>query len=254
MEIPDSAVGRFILVTTLTVYCILVFWINSYPFIDEDLSIYNYIPDPQWVLLGCAVWGFFFIGGVSGVTCGGKTTLANRLQNLLTPVYVFHQDKYFYPDDSPKHVKCEGLDHNNYDILSSLDMEAMFDDITKTINGEDRAHVRNLERSPGKLECKGKKFMVIEGFTVLNYKPIMEICNLRYYLLLEYGACASRRALRLYVPPDVPGYFERCVWPAHLTYRAQIEKDQRVTLLDGARADALQHVIAGLAGFGVNEI
>lgn len=129
----------------------------------------------------------WLIIGISGVTCGGKTTLANQLKNILTPVYVFHQDKYFYPDDSPKHVKCEGLDHNNYDILSSLDMEAMFDDVMSTIRGEDRAHSKSVEKE-GRLEMVGKKFMVIEGFTVLNYKPIMDICDLRQVeiVLLNY--------------------------------------------------------------------
>lgn len=121
----------------------------------------------------------WIIIGVSGVTCGGKTTLANKLQDLLVPVYVFHQDKYFYPDDSPHHIKCKGLDHNNYDILSSLNMPLMYEDIVRTINGENKAHKHNLERSYGKLEAQGKKFMVVEGFTVLNYKPIMEICDFR---------------------------------------------------------------------------
>lgn len=134
----------------------------------------------------------WIIIGVSGVTCGGKTTLANKLHDLLTPVYVFHQDKYFYPDDSPNHVKCEGLDHNNYDILSSLDMAAMFKDIMRTVKGEDCSHSKSVERNE-RLEIIGKKFIVVEGFTVLNYKPIMDICDLRlvkiyfFFYKVQYG-------------------------------------------------------------------
>lgn len=116
--------------------------------------------------------------GVSGVTCGGKTTLANRLKNSLSPVYIFHQDKYFYPDDSPKHQKCHGLEHNNYDTISSLDMDAMHKDVLATIEGDHRFHSHSEEKE-GRFEIKGKKFLVVEGFTVLNYKPIVELCDLR---------------------------------------------------------------------------
>ncbi|XP_053620047.1 nicotinamide riboside kinase 1 isoform X2 [Plodia interpunctella] len=192
--------------------------------------------------------------GISGVTCGGKTTLANRIKEAVVPVYVFHQDKYFYPDDSPKHIKCPSMDHNNYDILSALDMEKMFQDIIDTLNGRDKSHANNLARTAGKKEIKGKKFLIAEGFTALNYKPIMDICNLRYYLVLEYEACASRRVFRLYDPPDAPGYFERCVWPEHLKYRAEIEKDRRVTLLDGTIPDVFTHVLNDVISLGAVDV
>ncbi|XP_028163877.1 nicotinamide riboside kinase 1 [Ostrinia furnacalis] len=198
----------------------------------------------------------WIIIGVSGVTCGGKTTLANKLKGILTPVHIFHQDKYFYPDDSPKHVKCEGLahPHNNYDILSSLDMDKMYADVLKTISGEDMSHQSSQERKAGQIEAKNKKFLIIEGFTVLNFKPLLELCDLRYYFVLEYGECAARRCWRLYDPPDVAGYFDGCVWPEHLKYRAEIEKDKRVVLLDGTRPDALEMVVADLKALGASDV
>lgn len=116
--------------------------------------------------------------GVSGVTCGGKTTLANRLRDALSPAYIFHQDKYFYPDDSPLHRRCRGLDHNNYDTLSSLDMGAMQRDLLAALEGDSTYHARN-HRGEGTFRVEGKKFLVVEGFTVLNYPPIVELCDLR---------------------------------------------------------------------------
>ncbi|CAH2251860.1 nicotinamide riboside kinase 1 [Pararge aegeria] len=196
----------------------------------------------------------WIIIGVSGVTCGGKTTLANKLKDTLSPVYLFHQDKYFYPDDSPHHVKCKNLDHNNYDILPSLNMPLMYDDIVKTINGDNKAHAHNLERSHGKLEVEGKKFMILEGFTVLNYKPINEICHLRYYFVLEYVECLNRRVYRLYDPPDIDGYFDQCVWPEHLKYRAEIEKDARVSIIHGTRQDSFDIVISDIKSMGTAKI
>ncbi|CAH2057981.1 unnamed protein product, partial [Iphiclides podalirius] len=188
----------------------------------------------------------WIIIGVSGVTCGGKTTLANQLKDRLAPVYVFHQDKYFYPDDSPHHVKCKGLEHNNYDILTSLDMDGMYRDIIATIKGEDKSHASFKQREEGRLVVEDKSFIIVEGFTVLNYEPISSICNLRYYFVLEYEECVSRRSYRLYDPPDIDGYFDQCVWPEHLKYKAEIERDKRVSIVDGTRHDALQLVLSDL--------
>lgn len=121
----------------------------------------------------------WIIIGISGVTCGGKTSLANQLNTKLSPVYLFHQDKYFYPDDSPHHVKCENLDHNNYDILSALDMDTMYKDICATIEGTDKSHRSSTHDDEQIFKIPNKKFLIIEGFTVLNYEPIMQLCNLR---------------------------------------------------------------------------
>lgn len=186
----------------------------------------------------------WFIIGISGVTCGGKTSLANRLKESLTPAYVFHQDKFFFPDDSAQHVRVPGLPHNNYDVLGALDMPRMLHDISLTIAGQDRAEARSLDDADHKFKVPGIKFMIIEGFTALNYKPINEMCDLRYYFVLEYGECLMRRVYRLYDPPDIDGYFDQCVWPEHLKYRAQIEKDPRVKFLDGTKADAFETVMA----------
>nr|XP_021196399.2 nicotinamide riboside kinase 1 [Helicoverpa armigera] len=187
----------------------------------------------------------WIIIGISGVTCGGKTSLAHQLASTLAPVHVFHQDKYFFPDDSARHVRCASLPHNNYDILSALDMDAMLRDVTRTLAGDDRAHATTTDVT-GRYTRPGKKFLIAEGFTVLNYPPIMEMCDLRYYFVLELGECRARRALRLYEPPDIEGYFELCVWPEHLNYKAEIEKDKRVKILDGTRADAFDIVMADI--------
>ncbi|XP_061705070.1 nicotinamide riboside kinase 2 [Cydia pomonella] len=194
----------------------------------------------QWIVIG-----------ISGVTCGGKTTLANKLAQTLTPVYMFNQDTYFYPDDSPHHVRVEGMEHNNYDILSSLDMKSMHADILATMRGEDKAQYSATERG-ARLAADGKKFLIAEGFTVLNYKPILDLCDLKYYFVLEFGECFARRSLRLYDPPDVPGYFERCVWPEHLKYRAEIERNSSIQLLDGKVPDPIRIVLEDLQRFGVS--
>lgn len=82
--------------------------------------------------------------GISGVTNGGKTTLAKSLQHYFTghlnkiifkenitmnKVALLSQDDYFLPVDSPKHKVIEKLGHINWEILSSIDMDKMCHDI-----------------------------------------------------------------------------------------------------------------------------
>lgn len=86
--------------------------------------------------------------GVSGVTNGGKTTLAKCLQRYFTDhlnkiifkenitlhkVALLSQDDYFLPVDSPKHKVIEKLGHINWEILSAIDMDKMCHDIMKIL-------------------------------------------------------------------------------------------------------------------------
>lgn len=64
MDIPDAVLGKLILVTTSTVCVLLAFWVNTYPFIDEESPLYWVVPDPQWFLVSCGAWGLVFVGGL----------------------------------------------------------------------------------------------------------------------------------------------------------------------------------------------
>ncbi|CAD7006673.1 nicotinamide riboside kinase 1 [Ceratitis capitata] len=94
---------------------------------------------PPWLVIG-----------VSGVTCGGKTTLAHRLRDYFkqvrgaplwnTPyvvgdVQLLSQDDYFLPVDDMRHKWNEKLNAINFELLSSLDMKQMLADVTWTMNG-----------------------------------------------------------------------------------------------------------------------
>jgi hypothetical protein len=68
--------------------------------------------------------------GVSGITCGGKTTITKLLQRAFPWSKIIHQDNYFYDDDSDKHVRLpEAENHVNYEIDGSMDMDKMCRDI-----------------------------------------------------------------------------------------------------------------------------
>lgn len=94
---------------------------------------------PQWLVIG-----------ISGVTCGGKTTLAHNIRDYFvkqrnshlwnTPytvgdVQVISQDDYFLPVDDLRHKWVEQLNAINFELITALDMKQLLSDITWTMKG-----------------------------------------------------------------------------------------------------------------------
>lgn len=175
----------------------------------------------------------WLVVGICGVTCSGKTTLANRLKQTFPDSVSLHQDLYFLPEDDPRHVYIPELKHNNWDSLSSVDMERLYNDAKKML--EEKSTKRRL--------------LIIDGFLVFNYKPLADLCDLRYFLNLTREVCWERRQTRHYDPPDVPGYFDRIVWPEYEKHKAELGNDKdlekSVKFLDGAKSmdDVFQQVL-----------
>lgn len=85
--------------------------------------------------------------GISGVTCGGKSSLSNDVFDYfkerqgheikpgieLKRVHILHQDTYYRSIDHPNHQKIEKLNHINWEIIESIDMEKMINDITEIL-------------------------------------------------------------------------------------------------------------------------
>ncbi|XP_015126156.1 nicotinamide riboside kinase 1 isoform X2 [Diachasma alloeum] len=164
--------------------------------------------------------------GIGGATCSGKTTLAKKLHEKFKNSVLINQDTYFRPKDDPRHVHIPELNHHNWDILESLDMNKMHSDILGILSsGED-------DNNQGET-----KLLIMDGFLLFNYKPIFDLCDMRYFLDLSREECEWRRNRRVYDPPDVPRYFDMVVWPEYVRYKKEIEDDEEVlrgiTFLDG---------------------
>ncbi|XP_046404599.1 nicotinamide riboside kinase 2 [Ischnura elegans] len=175
--------------------------------------------------------------GISGVTNGGKTSLTFRLKDLLiqhfqsvkqnVKVLTLSQDDYFLKPDDPRHVLLPSLGHFNWDIISSVDFSALHETILKITGGSPEQKERQFplvesRKDPIKTTNPLTGILLVEGFLILNYQPTSSLCHLKYYMLLSRAVCTSRRVQRSYDPPDVPGYFEECVWPEHVKYRTEI--------------------------------
>ncbi|CAK9819045.1 Nicotinamide riboside kinase 1 [Anthophora quadrimaculata] len=174
----------------------------------------------------------WFVLGISGATCSGKTSLANRLHKELENSIVIHQDNYFLPIDDPRHTKIEELNHFNWELTSSVDMDRMHSDILKLI-----------ESTPDENSCSdtiNKNILILDGFLLFKCKVISDLCDCKYFLTLTKDQCWERRKGRVYNPPDVPGYFEKVVWPEYLKNIDELTKDkdlcETIKFVDGSKS------------------
>lgn len=181
--------------------------------------------------------------GVSGVTCGGKTTLSNALELYLQQIaghigtrlhdrmrigrtHVIHQDEYFLDEDDPRHQLVAELGHNNWELPTALDGDRMLNDIHHCLGGA--GNLFRPDAPPATLDV-----LLIEGFVIFNEPDVLELCHLKYHLHLPFEKCFERRQRREYTPPDVVGYFERCVWPMYLRNFEEYKDRSDVVVLNG---------------------
>ncbi|KAG5840991.1 nicotinamide riboside kinase 1 [Anguilla rostrata] len=174
--------------------------------------------------------------GIGGITNGGKSTLAKSLHEHIPNSYIVAQDTFF-KDDSVVAVDSNGF--KQYDVLDALHMDRMM------------SEVRAWQKDPASfLASRGLKpqfsripkaedkvyVLIIEGFLIFNYRPLNELMDKRYFLVIPYELCKKRRCSRVYTPPDPPGYFDGHVWPMFLKNRKEMEETVTdLVYLDGMK-------------------
>ncbi|XP_072618745.1 nicotinamide riboside kinase 1 isoform X2 [Vulpes vulpes] len=166
-----------------------------------------------------------FVIGISGVTNGGKTTLAKNLQKHLPNCSVISQDDFFKPESE---IAKDTNGFLQYDVLEALNMDEMMSTIS--------CWMENPSTDSGSTE--EIPILIIEGFLLFNYKPLDPLWNRSYFLTIPYEECKRRRSKRVYKPPDASGYFDGHVWPMYLKHRQEMENITRdIVYLDGTKSE-----------------
>nr|XP_058916082.1 nicotinamide riboside kinase 2 isoform X2 [Kogia breviceps] len=158
------------------------------------------------------------IVGIGGMTNGGKTTLTNSLLKSLPNCCVIHQDDFFKPQDQIA-VGEDGF--KQWDVLESLDMEAMLSTVQAWMSSP-----RKFARAHGvhvQLDASDTHILILEGFLLYSYKPLVDLYSRRYFLTVPYEECKWRRSTRRYMVPDPPGLFDGHVWPMYQKYKREME-------------------------------
>jgi nicotinamide/nicotinate riboside kinase len=77
------------------------------------------------VVVGGSLRGGLVVG-LSGVSCGGKTTVSRLLRSTLPWSKIVHQDGYFHPNDPKHHTLIPNLNHFNWELKSALDLPVSY--------------------------------------------------------------------------------------------------------------------------------
>lgn len=163
--------------------------------------------------------------GLSGVTCGGKSSITSLLKTVFPSATFICQDDFYYADVESLPRVPDETSRPNWDSLDSLDMVSMTRKVQETLD--------TLTKGS---QPSSQSLIIIDGFLIFNYLPLAELCDLKYFITLPFEECRARRQKRSYDQPDPPGYFTDVAWPMYLSHFKEMRQAgfaAQIKYLDG---------------------
>lgn len=150
---------------------------------------------------------------IAGVTCGGKTTIANNLTNTFNNISILHQDDFYFSNYKDHLESIPELNYHAWDKISAYDMDKMI----------------------ASINSQSSNILVLEGILLLEDNRILNMADLIFFILMDKNNCLVRRETRTYLPPEPAGYFDKYAWPEYERHLAAIEKEKRnIIFLNGS--------------------
>ncbi len=164
-----------------------------------------------------------YVIGISGGSGSGKTSIIRNLKEAIpngSAVFV-SQDDYYHSRDSQK-VDENGI--KNFDLPTSIDLDAFFVDLQKLMKGEPverKEYVFNNDQAKPKiLHFDPAKVIIVEGLFLECHDQLLESINLRVFVEARDNIKVIRRIRRdseerNYPLEDVLYRYEQHVMPAY---------------------------------------
>jgi len=150
---------------------------------------------------------------IAGVTCGGKTTIANNLASTFNNISILHQDDFYYHNYKDHLENIPELNYHMWDTINAYDMDKMMSAI----------------------HSKTSDILVLEGILLLEDERILKLADLIFFVLLDKSHCFTRRQTRTYLPPEPPGYFDKFAWPEYERHLKMVKNEKHnIIFLNGS--------------------
>jgi uridine kinase len=134
--------------------------------------------------------------GICGGTGSGKTTVVNKILNILPAnhVAILSQDSY-YKDNS--NISMEDRKFINFDHPNAIEFDLLFNHINELKNGKSiekpiYSYI-TCTRSSETLSVDSMDVIIIEGILLFSDERIRNICNIKVFV----DAAADERLLRV---------------------------------------------------------
>lgn len=164
--------------------------------------------------------------GISGGSGSGKTSFIRDIKNHFSngEVTLLSQDEYYHPREQ-QFIDPNGI--KNFDLPTSIDLEAFVEDIAKLKRGEvverQEYTFNNSEVEPKMLKFNPAKILIVEGLFIFHNEAIRNLLDFKIMIYASSAITVIRRIHRdrierNYPLEDVLYRYEHHVLPAYEKY------------------------------------